>query len=83
MKGGIKVTDDSRPLQQEWWREEHSDWLPPKMVKRLTDAGINTVGEVRSAGPERLLEIDGIGQSALKKIKSWLRALDERSGAQA
>jgi len=42
----------------------------------LTLANIKTVEEVRAAGPDRLLAIDGIGRVALEEIKSWLRKLD-------
>lgn len=61
-----------------WWREQPEEIaeLPDHIVKRLTDAGYATVDDVRTATPDQLLTIRGIGRVALEEIKVWLRRLD-------
>jgi len=65
-----------RPAQ--WWKEqpEELNALSDHIIQKLILAGIKTVEQVRAAGPEKLLAIDGIGRGALQEIKTWLRSLD-------
>jgi len=64
-----------------WWqdRPEEVTELSEHILNRLIGAGFHTVAEVRDAGPERLRQIEGIGNVALEEIKNWLRRLDGES----
>ena len=62
----------------DWWKEQPEEMmaLSAHIVDKLANAGITTIGQVREAGPDKLLEIEGIGKVALEEIKTWLRWLD-------
>ena len=61
------------------WRKEQPEEiaeLSEHILNRLIGAGFKTVADVRSAGHDKLREIDGIGDVALAEIMNWLRRLD-------
>lgn len=72
----ITTHHDIRP--RDWWKRQPPELgeLSGHIVRKLADADITTVEQVREAGPDKLLEIDGIGKVALEEIKEWLRSLD-------
>jgi hypothetical protein len=62
-----------------WWWDElpnELDGLPEHIARKLVAAGITSADQVRSAGPGKLREVDGIGNVAFADIKQWLRDLD-------
>ena len=67
-----------------WWQEEtieqSSDLvLPTRVLVALGNAGINTVEQLKAAGPTRLRKIEGIGNQAFDQIIALLRALDRQA----
>lgn len=64
--------------REPWWQEQREELteLSDHILNRLIGAGFNTIQDVRNAGPDRLREINGIGNVALEEIRCWLRRLD-------
>lgn len=64
---------------RDWWRvpPEGTPTLSQHIVDKLVAAGISTVEAVKEAGPDKLMQIDGIGKVAMAEIREWLCALDD------
>ena len=68
-----------------WWEENKLDQpselvLPTRILVTLGNAGINTVEELKAAGPQKLREIPHLGKGAFEQIVAFLRALDRQKG---
>jgi DNA-directed RNA polymerase alpha subunit len=68
----------------DWWKEGALERrnvleLPTRTLVALGNAGIHTVEQLRTAGPTRLHNIDGLGKLAFQQIVDLLRELDRRS----
>ena len=69
----------------DWWKEDAKPAapelvLPTRLLKALEDAGIETVEQLKAAGPERLKSLDHIGKLGFEMIVAMLRALDRENG---
>src|ERR1700750_3254839 len=67
-----------------WWNEEAIEHrselvLPTRVLVALGNVGINTVEQLKAAGPSRLRKIEGIGNQAFDQIIALLRALDRQA----
>lgn len=66
-----------------WWKsgaldERSALVLPKRVLTVLKDAGIDTVEQLKAAGPMRLRKLEGLGKLGFNQIIDLLRALDER-----
>ena len=64
-----------------WWSEDRLDKpselvLPTRILAALENVGINTVEDLKAAGPAKLREIPHLGKGAFEQIIEFLRALD-------
>jgi DNA-directed RNA polymerase alpha subunit len=67
-----------------WWKADALDQrseleLPTRVLVLLENAGITTVEQLKAAGPNRLRQLEGIGNLAFNQIIDLLRALDRES----
>jgi hypothetical protein len=68
----------------DWWKEnatpETPDLvLPTRVIVALENAGIETVEQLKTAGPQKIRGLDKIGPQAFEQIVALLRALDRES----
>jgi hypothetical protein len=68
----------------DWWKEnatpETPDLvLPGRVLAALADAGIETVEQLKAAGPQKIRGLDKIGPQAFEQIVALLRALDREA----
>lgn len=63
------VPEQSLPPAQHVKSSSLNGALSPRTVRTLARAGITTVAQLREAGPERLLRIQGFGIQRLKEIE--------------
>lgn len=64
---GTDIDDESEPLDGSSTLDQ-VDGLTPKMVERLTEAGISTVDELKSSDVDTLTSIPGIGKATAEKM---------------
>jgi len=72
----------------EWWKEGALDKrnemeLPTRVIVALENAGINTLEELKAAGPAKLRRIEHIGKLGFQQIVDLLRAVDRQNGGGA
>jgi len=66
-----------------WWEEDKLDKpselvLPTRILHALDNAGINTVEQLKAAGPAKLRAIEHLGKQGFDQIVGFLRALDRQ-----
>lgn len=75
---------ESSVASTEWWKPdapETSEFeLPTRVLKALEDDGIQTVAQLRAAGPHRLRLLPNVGKQGFDQIVALLRALDRQNG---
>ena len=68
----------------DWWKEGALDQrnaleLPTRVLHILDNAGINTVEQLKAAGPDKLRKLEGLGKLGFSQIVELLRELDRQS----
>lgn len=68
----------------DWWNQDNppeSDLaLPPRVIDALSRNGIETVEQLKAAGPVKLREMEHIGKQAFDQIVAMLRAFEKKNG---
>ncbi len=68
----IKESEYYQKSEEEEMDIEELPGLSPAIIKRLREAGVNTVEELKNLGLQGLMEIPGIGQKTAQKILGLL-----------
>jgi DNA-directed RNA polymerase alpha subunit len=84
----LSVLAEQAAASSAWWKpealENRSEFeLPTRILRILDNAGIETVEQLKAAGPHRLRELEGLGKLGFNQIVDLLQALDRQNGGES